>query len=477
MTGAAVRCQHWTHDLPPVREIDPARVRAALDGARRLVVLDDDPTGTQTVRELPVLTRWSVDDIRWALQQTTPGFFVLTNTRSLAPDAAATRNREIAEACLTAAEAEGVWLAFASRGDSTLRGHFPLETDALADVLTEHGAPVDGVLLSPAYLDAGRITLGGIHWLRQHDGLVPVSESEFALDATFGYRSSRLADWVQEKSGGRLLSSDVLEISLAEIRSNAIAPLDIVHDGRVIVADAVVDDDIRALVLDVLAAEKAGTHLVYRAGPSFVRARVGQGAAPAISDRQLAQIVHDGPPHAGRAHGLVIIGSHVDLTTRQLERLRQCQVFTQIELDVAAIIDDAHAREHLRAAAEAAIDSIDDGLVVLSTSRRLVTGGDPHESLAISRRVSAAIAEVTSGILAARRPAFVIAKGGITSSDIATDAMQIDRAWVRGSMLPGIVSLWEPASGPSAGIPYVVFAGNVGDDDSLADVVQRLELA
>jgi uncharacterized protein YgbK (DUF1537 family) len=56
-------------------------------------------------------------------------------------------------------------------------------------------------------------------------------------------------------------------------------------------------------------------------------------------------------------------------------------------------------------------------------------------------------------------------------------ALGIRRAWARGTLLPGIVSLWEPVDGPAAGLPYVVFAGNVGDDDALASVVERLVAA
>jgi uncharacterized protein YgbK (DUF1537 family) len=469
MIAVERRGPEWIERLPPVRTVDVAQVQSALAGARRLVVLDDDPTGTQTVHDLPVLTRWSVDDIRWALRQPTSGFFVLTNTRSLSPEDAAARNREVAEACLIAAQAEGATLAFASRGDSTLRGHFPLETDVLAEVLAAHGAPVDAVLLSPAYLDAGRVPVDGVHWIRGTDGLIPVADSEFARDITFGYRSSRLADWVQEKSGGRLRSGDVVEVSLDQIRADAIPPLEAVHDGRSIVVDAVADDDLRAVVLAALAAERAGVHLIYRVGPSFVRARVGQGVVPAISDESLAEIVQPG------AHGLIVVGSHVALTSRQLERLSEVRSFTHIVLDVAALID-GDPRDLAQGAVDVAVDALTDGLVVLSTSRQLVTGVNPQESLAIARRVSAALTRVTRDVVAGRRPSFVIAKGGITSSDIATDALGIDRAWVRGSMLPGIVSLWESASGPSAGLPYVVFAGNVGDDNSLADVVRRLEM-
>jgi uncharacterized protein YgbK (DUF1537 family) len=65
-------------------------------------------------------------------------------------------------------------------------------------------------------------------------------------------------------------------------------------------------------------------------------------------------------------------------------------------------------------------------------------------------------------------PAWVISKGGITSSDIGTEALGIGRAWARGTLLPGIILLWEPVNGPYVGVPYIVFAGNVGDDSALA---------
>ena len=112
--------------------------------------------------------------------------------------------------------------------------------------------------------------------------------------------------------------------------------------------------------------------------------------------------------------------------------------------------------------------------VVIRTSRTLITGADAVDSLVIARTVSAALVNTVREIVAQVRPAFVLAKGGITSSDTATEGLSIRRAWSRGTMLPGIVSLWEPVSGPAEGIPYIVFAGNVGDDDALADVVETL---
>ena len=72
------------------------------------------------------------------------------------------------------------------------------------------------------------------------------------------------------------------------------------------------------------------------------------------------------------------------------------------------------------------------------------------------------------------RRRFVVAKGGITASDVAARGLSIRRAMVRGTVLPGIVSLWEPVDGPARGIPFVVFAGNVGGPEALADVVDTL---
>lgn len=442
---------------------------AAFDGARRVVFLDDDPTGTQTVRDLPVLTRWSVEDIQWALRQTTAGFFVLTNTRSLGPEDTAARDRDVVEACLAAAGREGVRLVFASRSDSTLRGHFPLETDVITEVLAEHGQSVDAVILNPAYTDAGRVTIDGTHWVRRGEKLVPVANTEFAKDETFGYTSSRLADWVEEKSGGRIAASDVAELTIDDLRGGDLAMLSGARGGQVVAVDTAEDGDLRVAVLGILDAEATGMSFVYRVGPSFVRARVGQDAHLPIEDERLAALVEPG------AHGLVVVGSHVGLTSRQLAKLGERRQFVSVELDVPTLLENPD--EHIAAAVEYATKALRDSLVVLSTSRTLVKGRDETESLGIARRVSAALTTTARQIVETHRPSFVVAKGGITSSDVATQALGIGRAWVRGSLLPGIVSLWEPVSGLAQGLPYIVFAGNVGDEDSLADVVDRLEKA
>jgi uncharacterized protein YgbK (DUF1537 family) len=172
----------------------------------------------------------------------------------------------------------------------------------------------------------------------------------------------------------------------------------------------------------------------------------------------------------GRGPGLVVVGSHVGRTGRQLERLDARRDLARVELDVPAVLAGDPGPADTVAELTASLRS---RTTLLRTSRTLVTGRDEAESLEIARRVSAALTEVVRRAVAEVAPAYVLAKGGITSSDVATGSLRADRAWVRGSMLPGIVSLWTPTSGP----PLVVFPGNVGDDDALADVVDRLEEA
>lgn len=455
-------------ELPPVRPVTAREVAAAIAGGPRLVVLDDDPTGTQTVAGVPVLTQWSVDDLRWALRQDSPAFFVLTNTRSLAPGDAARRNREVVRALAEASAAEGVGYVLASRSDSTLRGHFPLETDVLAEE-----TPVHGVVLVPAYIEAGRLTAGSVHWMRTADGsMLPVGQSEFAKDATFGYVNSGLPEWIEEKTRGRIAAGDVLRITLEDLRvrgpEHVARLLGSLRDGRTAVADALCDDDLRVLALGAAGAEAWGARLLYRCGPSFVRARAGQSAKPPLTAAEL------GRPEGGTTHGLIAVGSHVGLTTRQLDRLRERGGITEYELDVHALLDAGQRPAHIAGVARAAADALATSDVVVRTSRTVVTGADADDSLAIARNVSTALVDAVRTVTAARRPAFVIAKGGITSSDIATEGLEIRRAWARGTLLPGIVSLWEPESGPSTGIPYIVFAGNVGDDDALGDALDLL---
>lgn len=486
----------------PARTVAEAVEARSASAPRILVVLDDDPTGTQSVADLPVLTRWEVADFTWAFNHRINGrrqdaVYVLTNTRSLDPAEAAVRNEEVVRNALAAAalETDGAGssgansrlrLGFVSRSDSTLRGHYPLEPDTIAaTVAAATGEVTDGVVIVPAFPDAGRVTIGGVHYMRGTGGdagkLTPVAETEFARDASFGFANSDLAKYVEEKSGGRFPADSVIVLDLNIIRAagpdgdpqasaKAIADaIDPATDSTPIVADIVTENDLRALALGLEEAERRGKKLLYRVGPPFVRGRIGQEIRAELSGEEAYAGLT--PSDAG---GLIVVGSHVGVTTRQLKALvEQHSAARIVEIDVERLLGGG-SEEYLDGIVGTVAEALRSADVILHTSRLLIKTDDAAASLRIARTVSAAVVAVVNRTLKTFPPRFVIAKGGITSSDVAAHGLEIRHAIVRGPMLPGIVSLWEPVDGPAKGIPYIVFAGNVGDDQSLAQVTRKL---
>jgi uncharacterized protein YgbK (DUF1537 family) len=481
----------------PAQLVADGLAASSATSPRVLVVLDDDPTGTQSVADLPVLTSWEVADFAWAFAHEINGqrqraVYVLTNTRSLDPAEAAARNEEVVRNALAAAAADQAGagsrlrLSFVSRSDSTLRGHFPLEPDVIAaTVAAVSGEATDGVVIVPAFPDAGRVTIGGVHYMRgtgdEAGRLTPVAETEFARDASFGFTNSEMAKYVEEKSNGRFRADSVIVLDLNIIRAagpdgdpavSAKAIADAVEsatDSMPIVADIVSENDLRALALGLAEAERRGKKLLYRVGPPFVRARIGQEIRAELSGEEA--FAGNTPSEAG---GLIVVGSHVGVTTRQLKALTdQHSAARIVEIDVEKLLGDS-ADGYLDQTVGSVVEALRGGDVIVHTSRLLIKTGDAAESLRIARTVSAAVVAVVNRTLKAFPPRFVIAKGGITSSDVAAHGLEIRHAIVRGPMLPGIVSLWEPVDGPAKGIPYVVFAGNVGDDQSLVQVTRKL---
>ncbi|MET3708893.1 four-carbon acid sugar kinase family protein [Arthrobacter sp. UYEF6] len=473
----------------PARLVADAVAASNAETPRMLIVLDDDPTGTQSVADLPVLTRWEVKDFTWAFGQAKPAVYVLTNTRSLDPAEAAARNEEVVRNALAAAgpadasTGSGLRLGFVSRSDSTLRGHYPLEPDVIAATVADvSGEATDGVVLVPAFPDAGRVTIGGVHYMRgtgdDAGTLTPVAETEFAKDASFGFTSSDMTQYVEEKSQGRIAAESVIVLDLNIIRASADPQItakaiaDAIHpatDSTPIIADIVTENDLRALSLGLQEAERRGKKLLYRVGPPFVRARIGQEIRAELTGAEA--FAGNTPSEAG---GLIVVGSHVGVTTRQLKALTEQHSAARIvEIDVEKLLSDA-GDAHLDQTVGTVVEALHGGDVIVHTSRLLIKTDNPAESLRIARTVSAAVVAVVNRTLKTFPPRFVIAKGGITSSDVAAHGLEIRHAIVRGPMLPGIVSLWEPVDGPATGIPYIVFAGNVGDDQSLADVTRKL---
>jgi uncharacterized protein YgbK (DUF1537 family) len=461
-------------DLPPAWPDDllPTIRREIAQSGRRLVVLDDDPTGTQTSHDVLVVTEWSEDELVKALRESHPAIFVLTNSRSLHEPEAVALAAEAGRNLARAARKVGVEVVIGYRGDSTLRGHYPAESWALRDAFAaESGHAFDGEILAPFFEEGGRFTIGDTHYVQQGEELTPAGETEFARDAAFGYRSSFLPAWVQEKSQGRVAAGVVGSVSIDDVRKGGpdrVAEiLRGVSGGQVIVANAASYRDMEAFVLGMLRAEAAGKRFLYRVSASFVRVRAGLEARPLLTINDLY------PGGAPSTAGITFVGSHVQRSTEQLEQAVNLADLQVHELRVARLLEPATRDAEVHDAVtwlEAHYPMGRDTL--LYTSRGVVTGASAEESLRVSQIVSAAMVEVAHRLTIP--PRYVIAKGGITSNDLALKAFGVHEATVPGQVAPGVPCwvLGDESSFP--GVPYVIFPGNVGTPKTLADVITML---
>lgn len=439
------------------------------------VILDDDPTGSQAVHGLPVVFVPEAELVAKVLREGYRAVFVLTNSRGLPEEEAVALTM-----ALTAGIREELHdppgLRFISRSDSTLRGHIVAEVEALRTERLRSGhAPYDAVIMAPAYFEAGRVTAHGIQWARIGGQFVPVAETEFARDVTFGYDVSEIGELIRQRSAP--LGPEIGHVSLADIRIGGVERVvQLLCDaagGQWLVIDAVDYADYEVVALAVMESERRGRVFGYRTGPSFVRTLLGIEPVDPLTSRAVYQ---DVPASDAETHGLIVVGSHTALTNGQLAGVLTSGAVTQVELDVAALTKPGWPSV-IEDAALAVIAALSDRHVVLSTTRELVTGSDGDKSLEISRRVSHSLSAVARKVAEESPPRWIIAKGGITSHDLAATGLGIRRAWLLGQLFQGQVSVFRPEEAETAcqGIPFVVFPGNVGDENALERAISVLE--
>ncbi|WP_422116137.1 four-carbon acid sugar kinase family protein [Brachybacterium sp. UNK5269] len=441
---------------------------------RRLLVLDDDPTGSQCVAHVDVAFDLDPQIPVGVLAQPGSTCFVLTNTRALDEAEAVAMNRRVLAGVL-ASPATRQGLHVVSRSDSTLRGHVIAEPAAIADELAAHGIEVDAILFAPAMIEAGRFTRDDVHYAVVDGEARRVEDTDFARDATFGYAHSDLREFLQERSGGAVAAADVLSIALTDIRDGGVDRVrEILAGARNrcwVVVNATEYADMEVVVRAVGQLEAEGRTFITRCGPSFVRPLAGQRGAEVVDAASITI------PEGRLDHGLVVVGSHVGLTTTQLRAVQERGTLVEHEIDVPSLLD-GRREQHLEDVAAQVRASLRSADCVVYTSRELVRTDDPAESLAIARSVSDAVVEIVRRVRTAR-PAWVVAKGGITSHEVAANGLGLRRAEVQGQFWPGQVSLFSAQEAPAEvmGMPYVVFPGNVGGPQALADVTERLTAA
>ncbi len=439
----------------------------------KIIVLDDDPTGIQTVHGVSVYTDWSAESIRRGFEEDAALFFVLTNSRSFSAEKTRDAHAEIAKNILEAAKKTGKKFIVVSRGDSTLRGHYPLETETIrANLESAGGMRADFEVVVPFFPEGNRFTVGDVHYIRQGNELVPAGETEFAKDKTFGYVSSNLKEWIDEKTVGRTKAGDVASISLESLRGLDYEGIErqllsIQNFGKVIV-NATTYADLEIFAVALLRAIKAGRYCILRSAASMVKVLGNVSDKPLLTAKDILR-------QESENGGIILVGSHVKKTSAQLEALKDCATIRFIEFNQHRVLEDNGLADEVRkttAEAERLISSGNTVVVYTRRDRIDFTGNDPEKNLAMAVSISDAVTSVIGNLSV--RPSFIIAKGGITSSDVGTKALRVRKALVLGQIAPG-VPVWQTGSESKfPNMPYVIFPGNVGDDDTLRNVVTAL---
>jgi len=432
----------------------------------KIIVLDDDPTGSQTVHSCLLLMQWDEETLRLGLQDEVSIFFVLTNTRALSPKNAAQRTREVCHNLKSALAAENITdFLVVSRSDSTLRGHYPLETDVIAEEL----GPFDAHFLTPAFFEGGRITRDSIHYIVSEEGETPVHETEFAKDSVFGYSHSYLPDYVEEKTHGNIKAEQVERFTLDDIRqgSNKERLVEL-QNNQCVAVDAEKQSDLDQFASDVLAATHTGKRFLFRSAASLLTslAQLGQQPIPA---EEMGK--YDATPKPG----VVLVGSHVQKSTAQLYALLEEPTVRGIEVDVRRLRDFPQTRDDQLTETLHQIKATHEQnqTPVIYTSREELQFNNTQERLDFGVKVSSFLMDIVRRL--PHNISFLISKGGITSNDVLSDGLNLQSARLLGQILPGCSLVRTPQSHPQfPQLPVVLFPGNVGDNQGLVTVYRRL---
>lgn len=395
-----------------------------------MVVLDDDPTGIQTVHGCLLITQWDEQSVRLGFEDKEPFFYILTNTRAMTREDAERVTREAMEMVVKVNEDYGYRLIIVSRSDSCLRGHFPLETDVMREVLIRHDVPVaQKTPFCPAFIEAGRVTIDGMHYMKDGERLIPVSETEFAHDNVFAYHTSVLHDYIKEKGA----NPDDYEIVNAQSY-----------------------DELRTFASQLLSSS-ADESVIIRSSSSLPKAISGIADIPLLDRNILKQ----------QGVGCFVVGSHVKKTTQQLENLLQAEGTCAIEVDVQRILDDANTL--IIETLDTIQQVVDNHLTpVIYTSRQEIRLDNANQRQHLGQQISDFLVDVVRQL--PYSPAYLVGKGGITSHDILTKGLGIKTARVLGQIINSVPCVM------THDFPYIIFPGNVGNEQSLREVYEKLKL-
>lgn len=436
----------------------------------KIVVLDDDPTGIQKVHGIHVYTNWDEQSIIDGFQSEEQMFFILTNSRAFSKEKTKQVHQDITNRIQKVSEQFNQPFIIISRSDSTLRGHFPLETETINATLKN---TADGEIIIPFFKEGGRYTIENVHYVEKDGELVPAAETEFAKDRTFGFTKSHLGKYVEEKTAGEFKKEDVTYIKLEDLRSVEIEKITEqlmkMKDFNKVIVNAISDDDLKVFSIALIKAIESGKQFLFRTAASLTKV-MGH-----ISDQDLLtrdQMIQSN----SKSGGLIIIGSHVNKTTQQLNELLKLESVRPIEFNSNLVLDDEKFEEEIQARIEELDRSIKSGqtCTIYTKRKRLDLGeGMAEKELELSIKISTGLTKIIKSLSC--EPKYIIAKGGITSSEIGTTALGVRKAAVLGQALPGIPVWRTDRDSKYPNMAYIIFPGNVGAVTDLYTIAKNLE--
>lgn len=440
---------------------------------KKIIVLDDDPTGVQTVHDVSVYTDWSEESIRSGFEEKTRMFYILTNSRGFTIEQTTLCHKEIIERIDKISKKTGKEYLIISRGDSTLRGHYPLETELLREGFEADGTKrVDGEIICPFFKEGGRYTIENIHYVKTGNQLIPAGQTEFAKDKTFGYQSSDLCEYIEEKTKGQYPAKSVTYITLKELREQQIDRImeklmKVQGFGKVVV-NAVDYYDLKVFTIALYRAMSRGKNFMFRTAAALVKVMGGVSDKPLLTRKEM--VVKE-----SKNGGIVVVGSHTKKTTSQMEELRKIEGLVFLEFNSDLVLDEKAFEKEIIETVKKEEELIENGkTVVVYTRRKLlsVENDTKEEALLRSVKISDAVQSLVGKLKVT--PAFVVVKGGITSSDIGTKALRVKKANVMGQICPGI-PVWQTGKESKFPMtPYIIFPGNVGEVTTLREAVEIL---
>jgi len=446
----------------------------------KIIIIDDDPTGSQTVNGCNLILKWDYETLLKGLKASSNLLFILANTRSLNEKDLKIRLKEICSSLNEImnnslfAEEEFVLV---SRGDSTLRGHNFIEPFIINELL----GPFDATFYIPAFIEGKRTTINGNHFVDS----IPIHKTIFSKDKIFGFNTSNIKQLICEQSNHQLNFNHIENIFIQDfelLESNKKNKLHMyienLKDNKKVIVD-IIDysqlDKLSKIVKSLLKKKR----FLFRSAASFISS---------LSNIKYTQKDHIYFSQLRRKNnndqimkGLIVVGSYVELTTLQLTKVLEISLCEPIEIDVLKLyalfkIEDNF--DQLNSFKQLILNSVreilgQDYIPVLFTSRDIVSPIDNNDLIRFQYFLSSFLAKIVSAIK--YEIGYLISKGGITTHTILSKGLEADSVYLEGQILPGISLVTFNLLEQKGKLPIVTFPGNIGNNMSLVKTLEILE--